>query len=110
MAQLLRVLAEGEINIPTAKAVLEKMFTTGRSAADIIAESDLTQISDVAELSDIVASVLAENPEAVSDYLAGKHQVVRFLVGQVMKATRGKANPTAVQGLLAEKLETLDEG
>lgn len=110
LAQLLRVLAEGEINTPTAKAVLEKMFATGRSAEDIIAEGDLTQITDVDELSDIVARVLAENPEAVSDYLAGKHQVVRFLVGQVMKATRGKANPTAVQGLLAEKLEALDEG
>ncbi len=110
LAELLRTLDEGRINIGTAKAVLEEMFTSGRSAEDIIAERDLTQISAASELSDVVARVLAQNPEAVADYLGGKTQAVRFLVGQVMKSTRGKANPQVVNQLLAEKLEAMGEG
>lgn len=110
LAELLRTLDEGRINISTAKAVLEEMFTSGRSAEDIIAERDLTQISAASELSDVVARVLAQNPEAVADYLGGKTQAVRFLVGQVMKSTRGKANPQVVNQLLAEKLEAMGEG
>jgi aspartyl-tRNA(Asn)/glutamyl-tRNA(Gln) amidotransferase subunit B len=110
LAQLLRTLDEGKINISTAKMVFEEMFATGRSAEDIIAERDLTQISGMDELSDIVAQVFTDNPQAVADYRGGKTQTVRFLVGQVMKATRGKANPQVVDRLLTEKLKTMDEG
>ena len=110
LAQLLRTLDEGKINISTAKTVFEEMFATGRSAEDIIAERDLTQISGMDELSDIVAQVFTDNPQAVADYRGGKTQTVRFLVGQVMKATRGKANPQVVSRLLTEKLRTTDEG
>jgi len=110
VAELLSILDERKINISTAKVVFEEMFGTGRSAEDIIAEKDLTQISGTDELSTIVAQVLAENPQGVADYLGGKTQVVRFLVGQVMKATRGKANPQVVDRLLTEKLETMGEG
>jgi aspartyl-tRNA(Asn)/glutamyl-tRNA(Gln) amidotransferase subunit B len=108
LAELLTMIDEGRINISTAKTVFEEMFGTGRSAKEIIAESDLVQISDAEELSDIVAQVLSENPEAVADYLAGKTQVLRFLVGQVMKATRGKANPQLVQGLLTDRLKAME--
>jgi aspartyl-tRNA(Asn)/glutamyl-tRNA(Gln) amidotransferase subunit B len=110
LAELLKVLDEGRINISTAKVVFEEMFATGRSAEDIISERDLTQISGADELSTTVAQVLEENPQAVADYLGGKTQVVRFLVGQVMKATRGKANPQMVDQLLTEKLKAMDEG
>lgn len=110
LGQLLRILDEGKINISTAKAVLEEMYATGRSAEDIIAERDLAQISAVDELSAVVGKVLADNPQPVADYLAGKTQAVRFLVGQVMKATRGKANPQVVNQLLAERLESMDQG
>lgn len=110
LAELMRMLDEGKINISTAKVVFEEMFATGWSAGDIIAERDLTQISGLDELSGIVAQVLRENPQAVRDYLGGKTQVVRFLVGQVMSATRGKANPEVVNRLLTEKLKTRDEG
>ncbi len=110
LAELMRMLDEGKINISTAKVVFEEMFASGWSAEDIIAERDLTQISGLDELSDIVAQVLTENPQAVADYLEGKTQVVRFLVGQVMSATRGKANPQVVNRLLTEKLKTRDEG
>jgi aspartyl-tRNA(Asn)/glutamyl-tRNA(Gln) amidotransferase subunit B len=110
LAELLTMVDEGKINISTAKGVFEEMFGTGRSAAEIIAESDLMQISGVDELSDIVAQVLSENPEAVGDYVGGKTQVLRFLVGQVMKATRGKANPQVVQELLTDKLRAMEGG
>ncbi len=110
LAELLAMVDEGEVNISTAKAVFEEMFGTGRSAKKIIAESDLAQVSDVDELSEIVAQVLSENPEAVGDYLGGKTQVLRFLVGQVMKATRGTANPQVVQGLLTEELKAMEGG
>jgi aspartyl-tRNA(Asn)/glutamyl-tRNA(Gln) amidotransferase subunit B len=109
LAELLRALDDGTINIGTAKVVFEEMFATGRSAEDIIADGDLTQMSGMDELATIADQVLAENPQAVADYLGGKTQVVRFLVGQVMKATRGKANPQVVNRLLTEKLGTMDE-
>lgn len=110
LAELLTMVDEGQVNISTAKTVFEEMFSTGRSAKEIIGESDLAQVSDVDELSDIVAQVLSENPEAVGDYLGGKTQVLRFLLGQVMKATRGTANPQVVQGLLTEELKAMERG
>jgi aspartyl-tRNA(Asn)/glutamyl-tRNA(Gln) amidotransferase subunit B len=109
LAELLTLLDSGKINISTAKSVFEEMFESGRSAGAIFSESDLAQISDTDELTAIIDQVLKENPEAVSDYVAGKTQASRFLVGQVMKATRGKANPQVVNGLLAQRLETMGE-
>jgi aspartyl-tRNA(Asn)/glutamyl-tRNA(Gln) amidotransferase subunit B len=94
----------GRVNISTAKAVFDEMFASGRSAEEIITESDLTQISNTDELRDVVSQVVSENPEAVADYAAGKTQALRFLVGQVMKATRGKANPQMVSRLLSDRL------
>jgi len=110
LAELLRMVDEGRINISTAKAVFEEMSETGGSAEHIIAESDLIQISDVDELDAIVAQVLSENPEAVGDYLEGKTEVLRFLVGQVMKVTRGKANPQVVSSVLTDKLKATNWG
>jgi aspartyl-tRNA(Asn)/glutamyl-tRNA(Gln) amidotransferase subunit B len=110
LTEMLTMVDEGEINISTAKVVLEEMFATGRPAEEIIAERDLTQISGLEELSAIVAQVLTENPEAVADYLGGKTQVVRFLVGQVMKFTQGRADPQVVNRLLTEELRSKDRG
>jgi aspartyl-tRNA(Asn)/glutamyl-tRNA(Gln) amidotransferase subunit B len=100
----------GKINVSTAKAVLEDMFSSGRSAEEIIAESDLTQISDADELLAVVKQVVSDNPQAVSDYMEGKTQALRFLVGQVMKSTRGKANPQMVGSLLSDELREMREG
>jgi aspartyl-tRNA(Asn)/glutamyl-tRNA(Gln) amidotransferase subunit B len=93
-----------EINTVTAKAVLEEMFNTGKSAADIIAEKGLSQISDTGELEKIVAEVINSNIQPVADYRAGKETALKFLVGQVMKATRGRANPQLVNDMLKQKL------
>lgn len=93
------------ISGPTAKAVFEKMFYTGKKASDIVAEGKLSQLSDATELQGIVKQVLANNAKAVADYKAGKQQALTFLTGQIMKATKGTANPAVVREILVQELE-----
>jgi aspartyl-tRNA(Asn)/glutamyl-tRNA(Gln) amidotransferase subunit B len=104
LAELLTLAEKGTINQNTAKAVLGEMFKSGQAAAEIVAEKGLAQISDADELDQIVDQVIAANPEEVSEYQAGKERLLGWFVGQVMKATRGKANPQLVTELLKEKL------
>ena len=96
--------SHGAINIATAKTVLEEMFQTGKTADEIIKERSLSQISDTAELEKIVAEVINSNVQPVADYKAGKETALKFLVGQVMKATKGRANPQLVNEVLKQKL------
>jgi aspartyl-tRNA(Asn)/glutamyl-tRNA(Gln) amidotransferase subunit B len=96
--------SKGDINTITAKSVLEEMFNTGKSADDIVREKGLSQISDTGAIEQAVVQVINSNPQAVSDYRAGKETAIKFLVGQVMKATRGRANPQMVNELLKKKL------
>jgi aspartyl-tRNA(Asn)/glutamyl-tRNA(Gln) amidotransferase subunit B len=96
--------AHGAISTAMAKSVLEEMFNTGKNAAAIIKERGLSQISDTSELEKIVAEVIHSNTQAVADYRAGKETAVKFLVGQVMKATKGRANPQLVNEMLKQKL------
>ncbi len=93
------------INTATAKSVLGEMFNTGRDAADIITRRGLSQISDTQVVREVVSQVIKLNPKAVADYRAGKPQAIKFLVGQIMKATKGRANPKLASELLREKLE-----
>ena len=104
LGELLTLVERDTINISIAKDVFAEMFKTGRTASQIVKEKGLVQISDAEELSRIVEQVIAENPGPVEEYLAGKETVLRFLVGQVMKATRGKANPHLANKLFEEKL------
>ncbi|MCD6453476.1 MAG: Asp-tRNA(Asn)/Glu-tRNA(Gln) amidotransferase subunit GatB [Dehalococcoidales bacterium] len=99
------VCSHNTINTATAKAVLEEMFDTGKRANDIINQRGLSQISDAGAIDAEVTRVIASNHQAVADYKAGKAQSIKFLVGQVMKATRGRANPQVVTELLKQKLE-----
>ena len=103
LAELILLVAGGKISNNLAKDVLAEMAATGKRAADVVREKGLTQISDADELEAAVQSVLDANPDAVSDLKAGKKQARGFLIGQVMKATKGKANPK-VAGELVEKL------
>jgi aspartyl-tRNA(Asn)/glutamyl-tRNA(Gln) amidotransferase subunit B len=96
--------SHGVINIATAKSVLEEMFNTGKAANEIIKERGLSQISDTGELEKIVAEVINSNEQPVADYRAGKETALKFLVGQVMKATRGRANPQLANDMLKRKL------
>ncbi|TET49687.1 MAG: Asp-tRNA(Asn)/Glu-tRNA(Gln) amidotransferase subunit GatB [Dehalococcoidia bacterium] len=109
-AQTTRIAAmssEGVVNISTAKLVMGEMFNTGKSAEEIIRERGLSQISDSGELEATIIDVINSNAQAVSDYKAGKDTALKFLVGQVMRATKGRANPVLSGELLQKKL---DEG
>jgi len=99
------VYAQDVVNTATAKFVVEEMFNSARTAKEIINEKGLTQISDTRQLEETVASVINSNPQAVADYKAGKKQSLKFLVGQVMRATGSRANPKLVNELLEKKLE-----
>lgn len=104
LAEMLALIEQGTISGKIAKTVFEEMFATGKEALVIIKEKGLTQISDEGELARLVEDVLAANPGVVDDYRNGKEKAFVFLVGQVMKATRGKANPEIVNKLIKKKI------
>jgi aspartyl-tRNA(Asn)/glutamyl-tRNA(Gln) amidotransferase subunit B len=85
--------------------VLEEMFKTGKDTAEIIAGQGLKQISDTDAIETEIIATIKNNPQALADYRAGKAQALKFLVGQVMKATKGRANPQLVNELLKKRLE-----
>lgn len=104
LVELLQLIEDGAISHNTAKRVLAEMFQSGESAAQIVQEEGLAQISDAAELEEIVEAVLSDNPQQVDTYLGGKEQILGWFVGQVMRETRGKANPQLVNELLRRQL------
>jgi aspartyl-tRNA(Asn)/glutamyl-tRNA(Gln) amidotransferase subunit B len=105
LAGLIRLIDAGTIGGPVTRDVFEKMYTTGRPAAEIVERDGLARIDDQAAIVAAVQGVLDANPGPVAQYRAGKQQTFGFLVGQVMKATRGKANPALVNDLLKRLLE-----
>jgi aspartyl-tRNA(Asn)/glutamyl-tRNA(Gln) amidotransferase subunit B len=104
LAGLIRLVARGAISGPTAKEVFEKMYDTGRAADDIVKAEGLGRIDDAAAIEALARDVVARNPSAVEQYRAGKAATLGFLVGQVMKATGGKANPALVNELLKKMI------
>jgi len=104
-AGLLKLVAARTINANTASQVLKTMFKTGEDAQVIVRREGLGQVNDSAELERLVARLLAEHPDEAARYRAGKVQLFGWFVGQVMRETRGKANPGVVQQLLKEKLQ-----
>jgi aspartyl-tRNA(Asn)/glutamyl-tRNA(Gln) amidotransferase subunit B len=104
LAELLTLVDDGTISGSMAKAVFDAMYETGKAATDIVQEKGLRQISDENALITAIEQVLADNPKEVSEFRAGKERLLSFFMGQVMKATQGKANPQAVNRLLREKL------
>src|SRR5690606_27574209 len=109
LVQLLRLVDKGTISGSIGKNVLEEMFATGKDADTIVEEKGLKQISEAGELSKIIEKVLEANPQSVEDYLSGKKKAMGYLVGQTMRATRGKANPQMVNKILKEELDGLEE-
>ncbi len=105
LSELLCLMDEGTINEATAKMVFQEMLDGRGSAQEIVSHRDLAQISGEAELSSIIDRVLEEHPDELERYRSGQEQLFQFFVGQVMKATRGKANPTIVNQVLLEKLK-----
>ena len=104
LAEMLDLVDNGTISGPAAKAVLEEMFRTGKRASEIISEKKLSQISDAGEIREVVKQVMANNTGAVADYTSGKQQALTFIIGQVMKATRGRANPGVVREIVIQEL------
>lgn len=104
LAELLELIAKGTLSGKIAKSVLEEMYSTGKDAGLIVKEKGLAQISDEGALLRIIDDVISANPQSVEDYRAGKNQAIGFLVGQIMKATKGQANPGLVNQLLKGKL------
>jgi aspartyl-tRNA(Asn)/glutamyl-tRNA(Gln) amidotransferase subunit B len=105
MSALLGLIADGTISGRIAKDVFEDMFETGKAAKDIVAEKGLEQITDSGEIEAAVDAVIAGNPDQVADYQGGNEKAIGWFVGQVMKATGGKANPKLVNELLRTKLK-----
>jgi len=104
LAGLLRQIEDNVISGKTAKDVFDAMWNGEGEAAAIIAAKGLKQISDAGELEKIVDGVLAANPKSVEEYRAGKEKAFNALVGQAMKATRGKGNPAQINEILKKKL------
>jgi len=105
LAKLVTLLDRRVINGPTAKKVFEEMFDTGKDPETIVKEKGLEVLNDESLLLQVVERVIQENPNSVADYKKGKKKAIGFLVGQAMKATRGKANPQLLNELLIKKLE-----
>jgi aspartyl-tRNA(Asn)/glutamyl-tRNA(Gln) amidotransferase subunit B len=103
-AEFVDMVEGGEVSGPAAKTVFEEMFLSGKNAGEIVKEKGLSQISDNTEIENAVDTVLNDNPKAVADFQAGKEQAIGFLVGQIMKATKGRANPGMVREILVAKL------
>jgi len=97
--------SQAVINMATAKSVLEEMFNTGKDPDTILKEEERGQISDTRQLEETVSRVIEANAKAVADYKRGKEQSLKFLVGQVMRATGGRANPQMANELLKKRLE-----
>jgi aspartyl-tRNA(Asn)/glutamyl-tRNA(Gln) amidotransferase subunit B len=107
LAALLHTVQEGAINANTAKAVLAEMFETGRPAEVIIAAQGLAQVSDPEVIESLVRTAVEENPGPLEQYLAGKDAIFGFFIGQVMRASGGKANPNTVREVLAAYMKQL---
>ena len=95
---------KGTISGKIAKTVFEAMWDSGKDADAIVKEQGLVQISDEGEIIAIVEAVITANPQSVADYQAGKERAIGFLVGQVMKQTKGRANPELANKLLRERM------
>jgi len=102
---LIDLIADNTISGKIAKDVLELMFESGRDAAAIVAEKGLTQVSDSSAIESEIDKVIADNPDKVAEFQGGKDKVLGWFVGQIMQATKGKANPQMVNQLLQEKLK-----
>jgi aspartyl-tRNA(Asn)/glutamyl-tRNA(Gln) amidotransferase subunit B len=107
LADLLKLVDSGTINQTAAKQVFEEMYRSGRAPGAVVESLGLTQVSDADELTRIVDEVIAANPKPVADYKGGKVSAASRLVGEVMKATRGRANPGVVKDLLFARLDAL---
>ncbi len=105
VGSFVKLIDEGKISGKQGKEVLVEMFQSGKSAESIVEERGLVQLSDSTEIEGLIDQVLAANPQQLESYRAGKESLFGFFVGQVMKASQGKANPKVVNEILKQKLQ-----
>lgn len=106
LAELLHLIDGGTVSGKIAKTVFEEMYATGKRARGVVEEKGLVQVKDEGAIEAVVEAVLAENPTEVALYRGGKDKLLGFFVGQIMKKTRGKANPKLVNEILLKKLSS----
>jgi aspartyl-tRNA(Asn)/glutamyl-tRNA(Gln) amidotransferase subunit B len=106
LASLLDLIQDGLISGKIAKMVFEEMVATGKAPRVIVEEKGLVQVTDSGQIQTVVDEVLQANPEKIADYKAGKTKLFGFFVGEVMKKSKGKANPKIVNELLKQKLDS----
>jgi aspartyl-tRNA(Asn)/glutamyl-tRNA(Gln) amidotransferase subunit B len=104
-AEFICILAEGKINSSAAQTVLHEMYKNGGDPSQIIEEKNLMQMEDAKELEKIISEIIGKNEKSVADYKAGKTNAFKFLMGQIMAATKGKANPQIAEEILKDKLK-----
>ena len=104
-SELLIMVSKSEISSTAGKQVLEQLWGTNKTAAEVVEKLGLKQISNTDELKQIVQAAINNNPKSVADYKGGNEKAIGFLVGQVMKESKGKANPQIVNKLLKELLD-----
>ncbi|MBU4601523.1 Asp-tRNA(Asn)/Glu-tRNA(Gln) amidotransferase GatCAB subunit B, partial [bacterium] len=102
---MLKLMDEGIISGKMAKDVFEKMFKTGNGASQIVKESGITQITDEGELFKVIDKVIKENPRSVEDFNEGKEKALHYLVGQVMRYTKGRAKPDFVFDMIKQRIK-----
>ena len=105
LAEILKLIDAGTINNSTGKALLEKVETTGRSPAEIVAAEGLAKVSDDSAIRAVCLEILAENPKEVESYKAGKVTLIGWFVGQVMRKMRGKADASLARTIFEELLQ-----
>lgn len=105
LAGMIKLIENGTISSKIAKTVIEELIVNGGDPEEIVKKKGLVQISDEATLLKIIAEVLDNNPQSVEDFKNGKQKAMGFLVGQLMKATKGQANPQVANKLLAQELQ-----
>jgi aspartyl-tRNA(Asn)/glutamyl-tRNA(Gln) amidotransferase subunit B len=104
LAELVKLADEGKINSNSAKQIFAALFEKGGAPGRLMEAMGLVQVSDAGEIEDFVRKAMESNPKSVSDYRAGKEAALKYLVGQVMRLSRGKANPQMVQEMLKKEL------
>lgn len=105
LAKMVEMIKSGTISSKQAKTVFEEMMASGKNPEEIAEEKGMKQISDAAMLKEIANDILTQNPSLVEDYRNGKTRAVGFIVGQIMKATKGQANPKMTNQLVTDLLK-----
>ena len=104
LAELIGLIDKGDISTSIARTVFDDMVETGESPASIVEKKGLVQISDAGELDGVIDQIVADNPEEVERFKGGDQKLMGFFMGQLMRATKGQANPQKASQLLREKL------